>query len=52
MSEVGGKPSPMSGLTPADAQAIHKLVVQYTGIYVAIALVAHLLMWIYRPWFM
>ena len=42
----------MSGLTPAEAQTFHKFMVTYTGLYIGIAVVAHLLMWIYRPWFM
>mgnify|MGYP001817519791 CR=1 FL=1 len=39
-----------SGLTYEQAKEVHGYFMQLTTIYVGIALVAHLLMWIWRPW--
>lgn len=38
-------------LTPEEAQEIHKGFMGTFVLYVAIALVAHGLMWAYKPWF-
>lgn len=38
-------------LTDAEAQEIHKGFMGTFTLYVAIALVAHALMWAYKPWF-
>ncbi|MEM6537948.1 MAG: light-harvesting antenna LH1, beta subunit [Pseudomonadota bacterium] len=40
----------MSGLTAAQAQEFHKAFIMNFMILVGIALVAHLLVWIWRPW--
>ena len=37
-------------LTPEEAQEIHKGFMGTFVLYVAIALVAHALMWAYKPW--
>ncbi len=40
----------LSGLTEAEAKEIHSGFMQMTILYIGIALVAHALMWIWRPW--
>lgn len=40
----------MSGLTSAQAQEFHKAFMMNFAVLVGIALVAHLLVWIWRPW--
>jgi light-harvesting complex 1 beta chain len=37
-------------LTPEEAQEIHKGFMGTFGLYVFIAVVAHFLMWSYKPW--
>lgn len=44
------KVGPM-GLTEAEAKEFHGLYMQYMFLYVAVAAVAHLLVWMWRPWF-
>ena len=41
----------MSGLTPDEAREFHKFYIQGMALFVGVALVAHLLVWIWRPWF-
>lgn len=41
----------MSGLTEKGAKEYHKLFMTSTVIYVAIAVIAHFLVWSWRPWF-
>jgi light-harvesting complex 1 beta chain len=43
--------SPISGLTENEAKELHGGFMMMTIIYVAIAVVAHYFMWIWRPWF-
>ncbi|MEM1197510.1 MAG: light-harvesting antenna LH1, beta subunit [Pseudomonadota bacterium] len=38
-------------LTPEEAQEIHKGFMSTFTLYVSIAVVAHVLMWAYKPWF-
>ncbi|MEL7489161.1 MAG: light-harvesting protein [Pseudomonadota bacterium] len=52
MSNTDGGGGSPSGMTPEEAQSVHKYIVMIAGIYTGIAVLAHLLMWIYRPWFM
>ena len=40
-----------SGLSPQMAQEFHKYFMQFTILYIGIAVVAHILMWAWRPWF-
>jgi light-harvesting complex 1 beta chain len=48
MSEQGGSPS---GLTSDEAKEFHSAYMQgYLG-FVAIAVVAHVLIWMWKPWF-
>lgn len=39
-----------SGLTDAQAKEVHGYFMSLTVVYVGIAVVAHLLMWMWRPW--
>ena len=41
----------MSGLTPDEAKEFHRYYMQGLWMFVGIAVVAHLLTWIWRPWF-
>ncbi len=41
----------MSGLTPDEAREFHRYYMQGLWLFVGIAVVAHLLTWIWRPWF-
>ncbi len=43
--------SPVSGLTEQEAKELHSGFMTMTILYVAIACVAHILMWMWRPWF-
>jgi light-harvesting complex 1 beta chain len=43
--------SPISGLTNDEAKELHRAFVTTTTVYVLIALAAHYLVWIWRPWF-
>lgn len=47
MSEKGGS---LSGLSEAEAKEFHKLFVTSFMIFTAIAVVAHILAWMWRPW--
>ena len=40
----------MSGITPHEAQVFHKYFIMNFIALVGIALVAHLLVWVWRPW--
>lgn len=39
-----------SGLSEGEAQEFHKLFIQGFMIFTAIAIVAHILVWSWRPW--
>ena len=40
----------LSGLTESEAQEFHKIFMQSFMIFTAIAVVAHILVWMWRPW--
>lgn len=40
----------LSGLSEGEAQEFHKFYLQGMMIFVAIAVVAHFLVWMWRPW--
>ncbi len=40
----------LSGLTDDEAKEFHAIFVKSFGIFTAIAAVAHLLVWMWRPW--
>lgn len=41
----------LSGLSDSEAQEFHKIFVRSFLIFTAIAIVAHVLVWMWRPWF-
>jgi len=44
------KEKSLSGLTEGEAQEFHRIFMQSFIVFVGIAVVAHLLAWIWRPW--
>ena len=50
MAETGRGGS-LSGLTEGEAQEFHRIFVQSFIIFTIVAIVAHILAWIWRPWF-
>ena len=48
MSNSGGRS--LSGLTEREAQAFHRLFVASFVIFTLIAIIAHVLVWQWRPW--
>jgi len=49
-SDTAVRSESLSGLTPAEAQEFHKIFVTSFLIFTGIAVVAHLLVWMWRPW--
>ena len=49
-SDSADKTASLSGLTQAEAQEFHKGFIMNFILFTGIALVAHLLVWIWRPW--
>jgi light-harvesting complex 1 beta chain len=47
---AGNDKGTMSGLSIQEAREVHGGVMQMTFVYIAIALVAHFLMWVWKPW--
>ena len=45
-----GKVNP-SGLTDDEAQEFHEIFTKSAIVYVGVAVVAHVLLWSWRPWF-
>ena len=41
----------LSGFTEREAQEFHKYMLQGTMGFIALTLVAHILIWMWRPWF-
>jgi len=46
----GGESQTLSGLTEKEAKEFHKIFMQSFIIFVGIAIIAHILAWIWRPW--
>ncbi len=44
------QPSSLSGLTDSEAKEFHAAYVQGFLAFTAVAVVAHLLVWLWRPW--
>ncbi|GJE26168.1 light-harvesting antenna LH1, beta subunit [Methylobacterium organophilum] len=44
------RPSSLSGLTEAEAKEFHAIFLTSFIIFTAIAVVAHILVWLWRPW--
>ncbi|MHA7872072.1 MAG: light-harvesting antenna LH1, beta subunit [Hyphococcus sp.] len=49
-SDTPGRSESLSGMTPAEAQEFHKLFMMSFIIFTLIAVVAHFLVWMWRPW--
>lgn len=45
-----GSPGSLTGLTDAQAQEFHAIFTKSFMIFVAVAVVAHILVWFWRPW--
>jgi light-harvesting complex 1 beta chain len=43
--------SPLNYLTEAEAKEVHKLFIISMGFFTTVAIIAHILMWAWRPWF-
>ena len=43
--------SPLNYLTESEAKEVHKLFILSMGGFTFIAVVAHIMMWAWRPWF-
>ena len=50
MSDVQLRTGSTSGLTDSEAREFHSIFVTSFIVFVAIAVVAHILVWLWRPW--
>ena len=50
MSDMTVRPGSVSGLTEPEAREFHGIFVTSFIIFTAIAVVAHILVWFWRPW--
>lgn len=50
MVDVPNKEGSLSGLTEAEAKEFHSIFMTSFVIFTAIAVVAHILAWMWRPW--
>jgi light-harvesting complex 1 beta chain len=50
MSDLDGRTASLSGLTDAEAREFHGIFVTSFIVFVVIAIVAHFLVWQWRPW--
>ena len=50
MSDVQLRTGSTSGLTDSEAREFHSIFVTSFMIFTAVAVVAHILVWIWRPW--
>ena len=50
MAEVTGRDVSVSGMTEPEAREFHSIFVTSFIIFTAIAIVAHILVWLWRPW--
>ncbi|MEO1230072.1 MAG: light-harvesting protein [Myxococcota bacterium] len=51
MADENGGIFSQSGLSEAEAKEVQGYMMQYFMLFLAFAIVAHMLMWIYKPWF-
>ena len=49
-AEMPDRPVSLSGLTDAEAQEFHRIFMSSFIGFVAVCAVAHLLVWLWRPW--
>ena len=50
MSEAQFRAGSASGLTDTEAREFHNIFVTSFIVFVAVAVVAHILVWLWRPW--
>jgi light-harvesting complex 1 beta chain len=50
MSDVTRRPSSASGLTDSEAKEFHSIFITSFIAFVVVAIVAHILVWSWRPW--
>lgn len=50
MAEVQGRDVSISGMTEPEAREFHSIFVTSFLVFTAIAIVAHILVWLWRPW--
>ena len=50
MSDALTKPTSTSGMTDAEAREFHSIFVTSFLVFTVIAIVAHILVWLWRPW--
>ena len=50
MSDVQTRTSSSSGLTDSEAREFHSIFVTSFIVFVVVAIVAHVLVWLWRPW--
>lgn len=50
MSDVQSRTSSTSGLTDTEAREFHSIFITSFIAFVAVAIVAHILVWTWRPW--
>lgn len=51
MSEHDDRHGPGSYLTPEEAKEFHKIFIQSFILFTLVAVVAHVLVWAWKPWF-
>jgi light-harvesting complex 1 beta chain len=49
-TELERRTGSLSGLTDSEAQEFHAIFMRSFGIFVGVAVVAHILAWLWRPW--
>ena len=49
-SDRGTPDVSLSGLTEPEAREFHKIFMQSFAIFVGVAILAHILVWLWRPW--
>lgn len=47
---MAGRDGSLSGLTDAEAREFHRIFMTSFFLFVAVAVVAHILVWMWRPW--
>jgi light-harvesting complex 1 beta chain len=50
MSDLHTRTTTPSGLTEGEAKEFHSIFIQSFAIFVGVAIVAHILAWLWRPW--
>lgn len=50
MAEVQGRDVSISGMTEPEAREFHAIFVTSFLVFAGIAIVAHILVWLWRPW--